>query len=83
MKFGDFLFPESSDPACDGEIIDEALAEARLCDELGMDAIWLAEHQAACRSQQYPEQGPMLPQPKADCCNSTCKETAPSLSSVR
>ncbi len=44
MKFGDFLFSESSDPACDGEIIDEALAEARLCDELGMDAIWLAEH---------------------------------------
>ena len=44
MKFGDFLFPESSDPACDGEIIDDALAEARLCDELGMDAIWLAEH---------------------------------------
>lgn len=44
MKFGDFLFPECSDPARDGAIIDDALAEARLCDELGMDAVWLAEH---------------------------------------
>jgi alkanesulfonate monooxygenase SsuD/methylene tetrahydromethanopterin reductase-like flavin-dependent oxidoreductase (luciferase family) len=44
MKFGDFLFPESSDPTRDGEIIDDALAEARLCDDLGMDAVWLAEH---------------------------------------
>jgi alkanesulfonate monooxygenase SsuD/methylene tetrahydromethanopterin reductase-like flavin-dependent oxidoreductase (luciferase family) len=31
-------------PAKDGAIIDDALAEARLCDELGMDAVWLAEH---------------------------------------
>ena len=44
MKFGDFLFPESNDPQRDGTIIDEAVAEARLCDDLGMDAIWLAEH---------------------------------------
>ena len=44
MKFGDFLFPECNDPQRDGTIIDEAVAEARLCDELGMDAIWLAEH---------------------------------------
>jgi len=44
MKFGDFLFPESSDPGRDGAVIDDAWAEARLCDELGMDAIWLAEH---------------------------------------
>ncbi len=44
MKFGDFLFPESRDPALDGAVIDDALAEARLCDELGMDAVWLAEH---------------------------------------
>jgi alkanesulfonate monooxygenase SsuD/methylene tetrahydromethanopterin reductase-like flavin-dependent oxidoreductase (luciferase family) len=44
MKFGDFLFPESDDPRHDGAIIDETLAEARLCDELGMDAVWLAEH---------------------------------------
>jgi alkanesulfonate monooxygenase SsuD/methylene tetrahydromethanopterin reductase-like flavin-dependent oxidoreductase (luciferase family) len=44
MKFGDFLFPESNDPQRDGVVIDEAVAEARLCDDLGMDAIWLAEH---------------------------------------
>jgi len=44
MKFGDFLFPESGDPGRDGAVIDDALAEARLCDALGMDAIWLAEH---------------------------------------
>jgi alkanesulfonate monooxygenase SsuD/methylene tetrahydromethanopterin reductase-like flavin-dependent oxidoreductase (luciferase family) len=44
MKFGDFLFTESSDPRRDGAVIDEALAEACLCDQLGMDAIWLAEH---------------------------------------
>jgi hypothetical protein len=40
MKFGDFLFPESSDPERDGAIIDDALDKARLCDELCMDAIW-------------------------------------------
>jgi len=44
MKFGTFLFPECSDPAQDGAAIDDALAEARLCDRLGMDAVWLAEH---------------------------------------
>jgi alkanesulfonate monooxygenase SsuD/methylene tetrahydromethanopterin reductase-like flavin-dependent oxidoreductase (luciferase family) len=44
MKFGDFLFPESREPGLDGPMIDDALAEARLCDELGMDAVWLAEH---------------------------------------
>jgi alkanesulfonate monooxygenase SsuD/methylene tetrahydromethanopterin reductase-like flavin-dependent oxidoreductase (luciferase family) len=44
MQFGDFLFPECDDPRHDGAIIDETLAEARLCDELGMDAVWLAEH---------------------------------------
>lgn len=44
MKFGDFLFPESRDPAADGDVIDDTLREAWLCDELGMDAIWLSEH---------------------------------------
>jgi alkanesulfonate monooxygenase SsuD/methylene tetrahydromethanopterin reductase-like flavin-dependent oxidoreductase (luciferase family) len=44
MKFGDFLFPESREPGLDGAMIQDALAEARLVDELGMDAIWLAEH---------------------------------------
>lgn len=44
MKFGDFLFPDSRDPAADGRVIDETLAEARLADELGIDVVWLAEH---------------------------------------
>ena len=44
MKFGDFLFPESASPDRDAAAIDDAVAEARLCDELGLDAVWLAEH---------------------------------------
>jgi alkanesulfonate monooxygenase SsuD/methylene tetrahydromethanopterin reductase-like flavin-dependent oxidoreductase (luciferase family) len=44
MKFGDFLFPDCRDPARDGVVIDETLGEAQLADELGIDAIWLAEH---------------------------------------
>ncbi|HEY1259195.1 MAG TPA: LLM class flavin-dependent oxidoreductase [Stellaceae bacterium] len=44
MKFGDFLFPDCRDPERDGVVIDETLREAKLADELGIDAIWLAEH---------------------------------------
>src|SRR6266404_6886515 len=44
VKFGDFLFPDCRDPARDGAVIEETLAEARLSDELGADVIWLAEH---------------------------------------
>lgn len=44
MKFSNFLFPESRDPAQDGRVIEETLREARLTDALGFDAIWLAEH---------------------------------------
>jgi len=44
VKFGNFLFPDSRDPEHDGEVIDETLREAWLSDELGIDAIWLAEH---------------------------------------
>ena len=44
MKFSDFLFPESRDPQRDGLILEETLSEARLADELGVDALWLAEH---------------------------------------
>ena len=44
MKFGNFLFPDCRDPARDGVVIDEALREAWLSDELGVDVIWLAEH---------------------------------------
>ncbi len=44
MKFGDFLFPDSRNPADDGRVIDDTLREAWLADELGIDVIWLAEH---------------------------------------
>src|SRR6478752_8210801 len=44
MKFSNFLFPASMDPAKDQQIIQETLREAQLCDELGMDMLWLAEH---------------------------------------
>jgi alkanesulfonate monooxygenase SsuD/methylene tetrahydromethanopterin reductase-like flavin-dependent oxidoreductase (luciferase family) len=44
MRFSNFLFPESRVPDEDGRVIDEALAEAQLCDRLGMDVVWLAEH---------------------------------------
>jgi alkanesulfonate monooxygenase SsuD/methylene tetrahydromethanopterin reductase-like flavin-dependent oxidoreductase (luciferase family) len=44
MKFSNFLFPESRDPADDGRVIDETLREARLTDALGFDVVWLAEH---------------------------------------
>ena len=44
MKFSTFLFPDSRDPARDGEVIDETLREAALADRLGADIVWLAEH---------------------------------------
>ena len=44
MKFSNFLFPASMDPGKDHQIISETMREAQLCDELGMDMLWLAEH---------------------------------------
>ncbi|HLI21507.1 MAG TPA: LLM class flavin-dependent oxidoreductase [Stellaceae bacterium] len=44
MKFGTFVFPSVADPRDDGRVIAEALAEATRSEELGMDAVWLAEH---------------------------------------
>ena len=44
MKFSNFLFPASMDPAKDQQVVDETLREAQLCDELGMEMLWLAEH---------------------------------------
>ena len=44
MKFSNFLFPASMDPHDDHRVIDETVREARLCDELGMEMLWLAEH---------------------------------------
>ena len=40
MRFGNFLFPQSENPEQDGQVIDDTLAEAQLCDQLGMDAVW-------------------------------------------
>ena len=44
MKFSTFLFPDSRDPARDGQVIDETVREAVLADKLGADVVWLAEH---------------------------------------
>ena len=44
MKFSNFLFPASHNPANDGQVIQETLREAQRCDELGMEMVWLAEH---------------------------------------
>jgi alkanesulfonate monooxygenase SsuD/methylene tetrahydromethanopterin reductase-like flavin-dependent oxidoreductase (luciferase family) len=44
MKFSNFLFPESRTPDNDFAIINDALREAELCDQLDYDALWLAEH---------------------------------------
>ena len=44
MKFGTFLFTQYQDPSKDEQGIEETLAEARLSEQLGMDAVWLAEH---------------------------------------
>jgi alkanesulfonate monooxygenase SsuD/methylene tetrahydromethanopterin reductase-like flavin-dependent oxidoreductase (luciferase family) len=44
MRVGVFLFHESRDPSADDKVIEEAVAEAKLAEELGMDAVFLAEH---------------------------------------
>jgi len=44
MRVGVFLFHESRDPTADDRVIEEAIAEARLAEEQGMDAVFLAEH---------------------------------------
>ena len=44
MRFGNFLFPAAMDPADDQRVIQETLREAQLCDALGMEMLWLAEH---------------------------------------
>jgi alkanesulfonate monooxygenase SsuD/methylene tetrahydromethanopterin reductase-like flavin-dependent oxidoreductase (luciferase family) len=44
MKFSNFLFPAAMQPSDDYRVIQETLREAQLCDELGMDMVWLAEH---------------------------------------
>ena len=44
MKLGLFLFHESRDPGADDRVIDEAIQEARLAEDEGMDAVFLVEH---------------------------------------
>lgn len=44
MKFSNFLFPAAMDPAKDQQVVEETLREAQLCDSLGMEMLWLAEH---------------------------------------
>ena len=44
MRFSNFLFPESRDPARDGVILDQTMEEVRLTERLGFDTIWLSEH---------------------------------------
>lgn len=44
MKFSNFLFPAAMEPSQDQQVIQETVQEAQLCDELGMDMVWLAEH---------------------------------------
>jgi alkanesulfonate monooxygenase SsuD/methylene tetrahydromethanopterin reductase-like flavin-dependent oxidoreductase (luciferase family) len=44
MKFSNFLFPAAMDPADDHRVIQETIKEAQLCDSLGMEMLWLAEH---------------------------------------
>ena len=44
MRYGNFLFPESRDPARDGAVLDEVMEEVLLTERLGFDTIWLSEH---------------------------------------
>jgi alkanesulfonate monooxygenase SsuD/methylene tetrahydromethanopterin reductase-like flavin-dependent oxidoreductase (luciferase family) len=44
MRVGVFLFHESREPSADDRVIGEAVAEARLAEDEGMDAVFLVEH---------------------------------------
>src|ERR1700712_3279428 len=44
MRVGVFLFHESRNPAADDRVIDEAVREAKLAEDEGMDAVFLVEH---------------------------------------
>ncbi len=44
MRFGHFFYPMKFDDSDDGRAIQECLEEAELVEELGFDAIWIAEH---------------------------------------
>ena len=44
MRFGHFFYPMNFDPSRDYQAIQDCLQEAELVEELGFDAIWIAEH---------------------------------------
>ena len=44
MRVGVFLFHESREPSLDDQVIGEAINEARLAEDEGMDAVFLVEH---------------------------------------
>lgn len=44
MKVGVFLFPESRFPELDGKVIKETVQEAIVAEQLGAEAVFLAEH---------------------------------------
>ena len=46
MRFGHFFYPMKFDDSRDGQEIQACLDEAQLVEELGMDAIWFAEHRS-------------------------------------
>ena len=47
MRFGNFLYPTSVEASQDSQAIDNCLREVELSEELGLDAIWMAEHHFA------------------------------------
>ena len=44
MKFGMFMLMHSPDGGPEGLVYENSLNQAQLADELGLDAVWLAEH---------------------------------------
>ena len=44
MRFGHFFYPMKFDDSRDGQEIEDCLYEAQLIEELGLEAIWFAEH---------------------------------------
>lgn len=44
MRFGHFFYPMNFDATRDYQVITDCLAEAEFVEQLGLDAIWIAEH---------------------------------------
>ena len=47
MRFGTFVHPTSPELKDDYQVIQDALKEVKLAEELGLDAVWLPEHHFA------------------------------------